>query len=175
MSIEQIFKELSAHMLEGIMFHLEMTDYYSFLALRRYSQDHENHAKSEMTAYREICDYYMNHCNQFIEEPQLTRPEVVPQLWRTYKRQDVDVSARKQAVKNGVEKWISWETETKELYQRLYEELENIGELAAACRVLILVQDVDYELAAAQQKKLELDAVDYDMTYILERQDYDYC
>lgn len=169
MSVEQIFRELSAHVLEGVMFHVEMADYYTFLDLRKYAEEHEEHAKSEMTSYRCLCLYYMNHYNQFIEESQFANPGAIPQLWRTYKKQDIDSSAKKQAVKSGVEKWVAWETETKELYQRLYEELENYGDFTAARHVLDLASDVDYELAEAQHKQLALASVDYDLVYIMEQ------
>ncbi len=34
MTIEEIFSEISKHMIEGIMIHAQMADYYNFLGLK---------------------------------------------------------------------------------------------------------------------------------------------
>ena len=40
-SVEDIFANLSAHMIEGLMIHDQMASYYKFLNLRSYAECHE--------------------------------------------------------------------------------------------------------------------------------------
>jgi hypothetical protein len=47
MAAEKIFIELNQHMLKGLMFHEELANYFSFLALEGYSYCHEYHYKEE--------------------------------------------------------------------------------------------------------------------------------
>lgn len=48
---------------------------------------------------------------------------------------DVDIATRQNALKTGISTWIDWEKETKSLYESMYKELCDIGEIAAACKV----------------------------------------
>lgn len=41
MTVEEIFTELSAHMIQGLMFHDQINSYYLFLGLNKYACDHE--------------------------------------------------------------------------------------------------------------------------------------
>lgn len=170
MTVSEVFKAISEHMLTGIMFHDQMADYYDFLSLPRYRDTHKEHAEHESKVYRALHEYYMNHYDRFVAEEQVENPGVIPVSWRKHSRGDVDTSTRRNAVKDGVEKWISWETETKKLYQSMVQELFADGEVAAASAIFDLVQDVDKELQYAEWKRLILDATDYDMVYIAEEQ-----
>lgn len=53
----------------------------------------------------------------------------------------------------------------------MYQSLTQSGEDAAAAFILDFIKDVDYELAEAEQKLLELEAIDYDITNIIEEQE----
>ena len=43
MTIEEIFSELAAHAIEGMMVHDQMMSYYCFLNLKTYAKCHEDH------------------------------------------------------------------------------------------------------------------------------------
>lgn len=170
MSIGEIFKSIIAHQLEGVMFHVEMADYYSFLSLSGYAAEQEKHAREEMASYRLMSRYYTEHYNRLVGKPEFNDPAVIPDVWGNYRRQDVDASTKRQAVKAGFEKWTTWETETKALYQSLYKELIKADDYAGAFRVEQLVRSVDDELAGAQARQLALELVDYDAVYIADQQ-----
>lgn len=170
MTVEEVYSKLASHMIEGIMIHDQLTTYYDFLQLKGYKRCHEYHYLCENVAYRGINRYYTNHHNKMIELGQIPNPELIPSSWYKYTRHDVDQNTKRNAVKAGLEKWVNWEKDTKELYEKMYVELMNLNEVASACKVKELISDVDQELKVAERKFLDAKAVDYDMTYILSEQ-----
>lgn len=172
MTIDEIFKKLSAHIIKGIMIHEQMADYYDFLNLHGYKRCHEYHAKCEMKNMRKLHRYFINHFNKLIEEENIENPDVIPASWYRYTRQDVDTNTKRSAVKAGIEKWVSWEKETKDFYESMVTELIDMGEQSAAKKVACLLHDVDCELKWAQRRHINLLSADYDIGYILGEQDY---
>lgn len=169
METKDIFAKLKKRMLDGMVFHDEMVRYYSFLNLEEYQKVHELHYREESKGYRELCDYYMNHYNMLIPTEPMSRPDVIPENWYKHKRQDVDRNTKQNAVKTGIEKWVKWETETKDHYQDLYLSLIENGDAAAAKFVSRYVMDVDQELKYAQCNHLILESIGYDLTAIISK------
>lgn len=174
MTIEEIFARIAQHMIKGLMVHIQLSDYFNFLGLSGYQKCHEYHYYDESKNFRHISDYYLKNFNRFITDSHIANPQVIPESWYKYTRQQVDASTRKTSIQGGFDKWISWETETKKLYQDLYKELLNMNEAAAADEIRCLLLDVSEELKNAQQKQLELKMIDYDISIIAEGQDYIY-
>lgn len=174
MTVEEIFSQLAAHMIEGLMVHSQMSDYYGFLGLKGYQECHKYHYFTENANYRKISKYYLYHYNKIVPELSFKNPNVIPESWYKYNRQDVNNTTRKSAIQSGMEKWINWERETKKLYQKLYQELIVLNEIAAAEEVAKYICDVDEELAQAIQKELELKVIDYDITLIIDKQEEKY-
>ena len=171
MTLEEIFSQVAQHMVVGLMVHSQMCDYFNFLGLKGYSKCHEYHYFEENNNYKNICNYYITHHNKLILDQPFENPNEIPANWFNYSRQDVSVDIRKTAIKNGFEKWVNWEKITKKLYESYYKELINLNEIAAANELKKYIEDVDIELAYAQQKKLMLDAIDYNMSDIIMEQE----
>ena len=123
-----------------------------------------------MCGYRKLHRYFINHYGKLIEEKRIDDPEAIPSSWYRYNRKEVDASTKRTAVKTGIEKWVAWEKETKELYQRMYRELMNMKEEAAAIFLQEFIEDVDCELKWAERKAIELDTIDYSLAYIIGEQ-----
>ena len=170
MTIEEIFNQLGNHMVEGLMIHSQLAEYYNFLGLKGYYRCHQYHYFEENNNYKCLCRYYMKHYNKLINEGRVADPGVIPEAWFKYTRQDVSSANRKSSIQAGMERWTAWETETKKLYERMVNELMTLGEVAAATKVKEFLCDVDKELADACQKNLELKSVDYDIVYIMDKQ-----
>lgn len=170
MTIDEIFTELSGHMIKGLMIHDQMSDYYDFLSLRGYKRCHEYHYHKEMCGYRKLHRYAINHHGKLIEEKRIEDPEAIPSSWYRYNRSEVDASTKRNAVRTGIEKWVAWEKETKDLYQRMYKELMNMGEEAVAIFLQEYIEDVDCELKWAERKAIELADVDYSLAFIIGEQ-----
>ena len=157
MVAEEVFSRLKAHALEGMVFHDEMVRYYGFLNLDEWKYEHKHHYEDETRGYHELCDYYINHYNMLIPHTPMNRPDVIPDSWYRYARQDVDTGTRRNAIEVGARKWVEWERQTKQVYQEAWKELIDIGEVAAAHFIAKYVCAVDDELKCAKKKYMTLD------------------
>lgn len=170
MTCEEIFTKLAEHQINGMMVHEQLANYYDFLGLPGYRNCHEYHFMAESCTYRKICRYYVNHYNKLIPVTEFDTPEVVPESWYKYNRQDVDISTKKNAIKSGLEEWVDWETETKKLYSDMYKEAIENGSIDAADFIQGLVADVSNELKKATMYWLNKEAINYDMSVIISEQ-----
>lgn len=170
MTIDEIFSELAQHMIEGLMTHSQLADYFGFLGLDGYEMCHNYHYFCENANYKKIVNYYIHHYDKLILDKPFKNPGVIPDNWYNFSRRDVENGIRKNATQMGIEKWVNWETITKRKYEKLYQELINLNEVAAAIELKRYIVDVDEELAKAIQKMTELTASDYDMSDIIMEQ-----
>lgn len=106
MTVEEIFAELSAHMVKGLMIHDQMANYYCFLNLKGYTKCHTYHYLRENKDYIELNHYYHVHHNRLIKERPIENPKVIPNSWYAYARNDVDTTSKRNGVKAGLEKWV---------------------------------------------------------------------
>ena len=100
----------------------------------------------------------------------MERANVIPESWYGHKRQDVDKGTKQSAVKSAINKWVEWETKTKDLYEEMWLELINNEEVASAHFVAGFVRDVDNELKEAKKTHMNLETAGYDIGYILANQ-----
>ena len=105
-----------------------------------------------------------------IPETRFENKNIIPESWYSHERGDVDSATKKNAVKSGLTKWVEWERETKDLYEQLYKEAMELGEVTSACKIKELVKDVDCELKKAERYWLNKEAIGYDITAIIEEQ-----
>ena len=170
MTVDEIFSELSAHMIKGLMVHDQFCDYYDFLNLAGYKRANEYRYKKEMCNYRRLHRYVINHYGKLIQEKRVDDPEVIPSSWYRYSRDEVDANTKRNAVKTGIERWVAWEKETKTLYEMAYRELLDAKQEASAIFIQKYIEDVDCELKWAERKAIELDSVDYSLAFIIGEQ-----
>ena len=171
MTIEEVFSLTGQRMVEGLMVHSQMSDYYNFLSLKGYAECHKYHYFCESANYKNLCGYYICHCNKLITDRPFNNPKIIPDNWFMFTRQDVDESIRKAAIETGFERWAQWERDSKKLYEQRYQNLIALGEVAAAMEIKKYVIDVDNELADAEKKHLALKAENFDISNIIAEQD----
>ena len=170
MEVQEIFQGLSERKIKGVMYHDYMVDYFNFLNLHGYKRMHEYHAKHEMKGFRKLHRYYIDHYNKLVPDIRFENEEYIPASWYNYERKDVDVSTKRNAVKEAFEKWESWEHETKKYFEQIYNELLDMNEVDSAREVCKMIKDVSCELKWVQRKKIELASADYSMEHILSEQ-----
>ena len=170
MTVDEIFSQLGEHMIEGLMIHSQLSDYFAFIGLDGYQMCHKYHYFEENANYKRLGDYYLHHYNKIIIEKPFNNPFVIPESWYQYTRHDVNATTRKNAIQVAFERWTSWEKDTKQLYESLYQELVRIREVAAAEELCKYIKDVDKELSKACQKHIELTAIDYNISDIMVEQ-----
>lgn len=171
MEADEIFSEVAAHMVEGMMFHDQMSNYYRFLGLEGFAKEQTHHFKEESAAYRKLCRYYVRHYDRLIPEHEVSNPSVIPTGWYQYRRQDVDSSTRRNAVSEGFDKWVKWETDTQTLYEKAVKSLYENGAVAGAIVLEKLTADVAQERATAEAERLSLEAMEYDPVGLVEAQE----
>ena len=170
MTVDDIFSQLNAHMIEGLMVHSKMSDYYNFIGLKGSAYCHKYHFFVENSNHRKLSEYYTEHYNKIIYELPFQNPEIIPENWYQYTRQNVDIATRQSAMEMGLEKWVNWEKNTKQLYENLYRELINLNEFAAADELMKYIKDVDDELATAEQELIEKKAINFNISDIIVEQ-----
>lgn len=170
MTVEEIFTKLASHMIKGLMIHEELANYYDFLSLKGYQKCHQYHYLDESWGYRKLFHYYVTHFSKLIIKEDENFENFIPQSWYFHEREDVDCKLRRESIKKGMEIWIAWEKQTKCLYEEMFQKLLQLNKIETAMFLKCYIEDVGEELKKAQQKYLELKAIDYDILYIMECQ-----
>lgn len=96
---------------------------------------------------------------------------VIPQGWYSYTRYDVDAGTKRNAVKDGFNKWIEYEKETKEFLVNMIERLKESGYPQFVRKVEFLLDEVEKEISHGEEKLLMLENTGYDMNFILQQQE----
>ena len=171
MTVDEIFSQACTHMVEGVMVHLQMSNYFNFLSLKGYYLCHKYHYYEENNNYLRLSNYYLTHYNKIPIDNKINNPQIIPETWYRYTRYNVDNSTRKSSIQQGFEEWVNWERQTKIFYTKLYKELVNINEIAASLELQKYIEDVDFELEEAEQMLLELESLDFNISDIVLEQD----
>lgn len=170
MTLEDVYAEISAHMIKGLMVHEQLANYYDFIGLSGYKKCHEYHYLEESCTFRKLNSYFINHHNQLIPYKPVENPNIIPVNWYAHERDDVDGGTRKTAIREGMIRWVEWERQTKNLYEQMYKALIENNEIASATFVKELIRDVDYELAEAEKYYIHKEAIGYDIVSIMDEQ-----
>ena len=171
MTAEEIFTNVSAHMIVGVMIHKELADYYDFMSLANYEKIHSKQYISESKALRKLNKYYITRFYKLIPEPRVEIPSVIPKDIYKHKSDDLSPMDVRQAVKRTLELWVDWETQTKKLYEESYAELITNGDIGSALYIGKLVEDVDEELVEARALLMKNQHTDFDIVKIIEDQE----
>lgn len=170
MTIDEVFASMAKHMIEGMMFHEQCSQYYLFLNLNGYAKCHEYHFLSESCGYLELCRHYICKHNKLIPNTNPNTSSVIPADWYQYSRMDVDIQTKRKSAKSILESWVSWEQKTKQTYQEIYCELLDSGCIADTRFVGKYISDVSDELEIAERCLLNKKTTDYDMVSMVEEQ-----
>lgn len=170
MNLQEIFSEIINHMLEGMMVHEQLANYFDFLALEGYKYCHDYHYIEETLSHRKVQNYFIEHYNKLVSESQPNIIQVIPPEWYNHIRQDVDMATLRESIQKGMLAWINWEKETKQLYEKSYNALLSINEVAGAERIKELVIDVSEELVEADKLYLEILHTNFDLSVIIPKQ-----
>ena len=174
MPFEEICKLVAQRLLQGCMNHEQFANYYDFIGLKGYKLFHEYHFFEEMFGYREFMTYYIEHQDKLISDyssQSLTSFSIVPNNWYDYKREDMDINTRRNAVRSGIEKYVHWEQDTKKFLEDMYVQSSQQGFIDIAIEIKKRICSVEKEIEKAKFTYLELKASDYDMPTIISKQE----
>lgn len=171
MDVQSICKEIIARSLQGLMFHDRLISYFEFLNLDGYAMCHKYHYLEESLRYRDFYDFCISFYCKLIPDSDIRPDDVIPASWYNNLQWDVDNDLKKNSINNGFKVWWNWENGTLDFYQQKYKELINLGEIALAERVEVLIADVAQERIEIQKQHLQLRAIDYDLSQVVDMQD----
>ena len=116
MTIDEVFSKLATHMIEGLMFHDEVSICYDFIGLRAYAKEHSEHYMEESRGYRSLLHYYISHYHKLLKIEPVPSSKLIPENWYKYSTIEVDINTKRNIIKELTTKWVEWERATKQLY-----------------------------------------------------------
>lgn len=170
-SCAEAYAVVNSRQITALMLHDDMADLFDFLGLHGFKRMHEYQYLMESAEHRALKRYYINHHNMLLPENELTPVSVIPKDWVNHTRMEVTPSVRKQYTKMAMEEYHKWESETKDIYNKMAYYLMDWQKVADFNKINCLIADVDMELKYLQRLCIELKAVDYDPSYLLVIQD----
>lgn len=114
--------------------------------------------------------YYIERYNRLIPGTHASDPAILPGSWMGRTRLEVEIGIKRMAVKDLFKRWVDWESSTVSSLQAHAQSLYSTGDIVCADYIGRMAQDVADELKTATGMMIDLEAVDYDMTAILDRQ-----
>lgn len=187
--VQNLYSELINQMKQGVQMHEQLADYYGFLNLPGYQKCHEYQMLCELLTYRKAKDMYMREYNQLVPLYGMNNglsnmannssnsmsannyTAVIPTNWYTRTRYEVDAGTKRTAVRDGFKRWIDYEKDTKQFLINMEQRLQQANEPEAARKLDHLIEHVDKEIETAEEKLMNLESTNYDMSYILQQQD----
>lgn len=174
MTVGEVFSLVSNTQVKGLMIHNTLADYFDFLNLKGFKRVHEYRYFEESLNQRRTSRYFINHFNKLVPQGDRianVQDEIIPGNWYGASKGQVDSNTKRNGIRSGFEYWVNWERSAKEIYQRMFKELMNINEVAAAQFISHYVEDVDKELKCAERLHFDLYSTNYDLPFIVQWQD----
>ena len=106
MTIEEVFITLAKHMKKGVQTHKEFMLAYDFLSLKGYQQCHYHHYLEEVQNCLTLYHYYMIYENKILKVDYDEKVELIPSSWYKYTQFDVDISTRRNAIKEMMKQFL---------------------------------------------------------------------
>lgn len=165
-----MLSKMASHMVEGLMIHDQISQAFCYLGLYGYEKIHLHQYEEESKSYKNISRYYILRKGRPVTIGRIEDPGIINQSWFSSHRLVVKPSTRKQIISDCFERWVKWEEDTKCLYQKLYVDVLDAGEVSDAAEILTYVVDVDKELVKAQDILARLSSIDFDLVAIMDEQ-----
>lgn len=172
MSVLDIFTEMSAHIIEGTMLHESLMKAYLFLSLFGYATCHEYHYLSETRGHIRLCKYVSRYLGSLVSPVPNVENDIVPNSWIMSRQTDISPQVRKEALVSSFHEWLNWEENTVALYERLYKETVELGDVTSSEFIKSYILDAKSEVVYARNELISKKAMDFDIVSILEEQKF---
>ena len=116
-------------------------------------------------------NFYASRYRKLIPPYEVSTPKIIPSNWYKYNSEEVDTGNKRSAINDLMKRWVDWEIETRNLLQKSYKELYDLGEIVSALFIADLLKNVDEELVFARKELNDLDTINYDISIIVPLQD----
>ena len=151
----------------GTMFHLEHADLCEWAGVPWLYDLHREGYEHDSACLRKMRYLCLHHLGTFATEGRQERSHLLDAYKQT-KKWDVKPDVRKTVIHDAMHDWIDWESGTVTVLTSAYNRLADSGNLLLADKVKAVIKETSNELAGAREMLAQMEAVEWDMTYILE-------
>lgn len=163
---ELIYMELDERMAKGLCFHEQLADYFCFLGLQGFKRMLEYQFMCECEDKRKLHRKYIERHHKILPVQQIQAPMFIPQSWSNYTTENIDDGVIPKFVKSAIAEWKQWEEGTKELYQKAWQRLKDMGYATDAEHIKELIKGVEKELKDIHRISETLSGTGYDVNMI---------
>ncbi len=149
--IKASLDSVAERLLYGVMSHSEMVQYYSFLSLPHYANEHGHHYQEESETYHKYVRFLIGKYNYVYRQGAISAPAKVPASWNGAEIFNVSDGDRKKYVAYGLKQWLDWEEVTLDVFQEAANTLYMHGELFAFKMISRMIESVESEIDDIKQ------------------------
>ena len=158
MTCQEAMLSIIQRQTEGLMYHDEMTDYYTFLNLGILKDLHKKQTKEELNSLRKAkCSFI----STFGVLPIYTAvdPRAIPPDWKSRTTEDVDEQSLKILIETSLSSYLNWEEKTCTIYKAAAKELKEHMHFPLYREVCEMIEEVQEEICKI--KEISADAAVY--------------
>lgn len=171
MSIEAVFSNICGRLNKAVKFHCQMIEYFEFLGLKGFSEIHKYQLFSEKAELVKTKEYYIENYNLILNDNTNDSSKYIPDNWVGVTRFDLEGGQKALYVKEALETWAEWESESKKFYENRYCDAYDLHEVDACRYIAELIADVSNEVKRADELIIRLKGTSWDCARIDEMQD----
>lgn len=170
MAVQEIFTKLANRMIGAIMIHTQLSQLFVFVDLLGDARKQDNQLQEETHGYSELNKYYAQHHHNILFADNPPQIDILNLNILKKPNDELTPEDKVRLIQHGLREWITWEQNSKVLYEDAYRELIDLSEVASAEFIMRYVRDVDEELKTAEMLYRVRDAVDWDLGVIYDKQ-----
>lgn len=161
MNVMDIISAAVRHMVEGLMFHDQMMQFFLYLGMPGLARLQEKRYLDESRAMADLQKYAIRAYGMIASDSGTSARDYIPSTWRDSPRNLVDLRGTEDA-RVALETWEGWEADTKKLYSQLYFQAGEVRDAGASEKMAELVRGVDKEHRFVSELVARARAVDHD-------------
>ena len=149
---------------EGVMYHNEMVDYYTFLNLNVLKTVHKKQTKEELSNLQKTKSNFIKIFG-ILPVYTATDPKVIPTDWEMKTTKDIDELSLRLLIESSLNDYLDWEEQTCEVYKNAACILKDNLHFLLYRKVCSLVEEVENEKQEVKNLIAEATTYDYNPTY----------
>lgn len=170
MAAHDVLGTVCDRLVGGVMFHLEHADLCEWLDVPWLAKLHRDGYEHDSACLHRMRTLSIDHLGTFVTEGRQDRSHLLD-AYRQTMRWDVANDVRMAALRDAMHEWVDWENGTVTVLTSACKRLSDGGYLLLSDKVRKVAKETSEELAEARDLMTRMQAVDWDMTYILTMHD----
>ena len=164
MDCKEAMLNIIRRQVEGVMYHDEMVDYYTFLNLNVLKNVHKKQTKEELSNLQKTKSNFIKIFG-ILPVYTATDPKVIPTDWEMKTAKDIDELSLRVLIESSLNDYLDWEEQTCEVYKNAACILKDNLHFLLYRKVCSLVEEVENEKQKVKNLIAEATTYDYNPTY----------